>query len=344
MASFEPTAGRATGRLKLGDAAIFTCLVGGVAAISTAGIALPVKNVGFPKDWMAAVPLGLLEQAPRPVAAPALAAPGAAVLRPETVRSQFSAAVGVPAARNAGLAGPALAAPLRVVQARPTALSLVTQQQLGIRDSAKMSLPPVTGITPGELAKPVVTELTQTKASDLLPGVTGLPLEEPASASLAANLPIEAAARQAVSGPQRLSLISGSEVAGFDLGKIRGSALRPAANLAKPASGPAGSVQAGSSPQRDVVIGDALFHQVGLTVGGSPALSVAVRIGDDMKPSIKVADLLGLVANQLDPESAARFAAAASAQDFVSLATLREAGFSVAYNAAADSISIAAGN
>lgn len=344
MPSFEPTAGMATGRLKFGDAAIFTCLVGGVAAISTAGIALPVKNVGFPKDWMVTAPFGLLVQAPQPAAAPALAAPGVVVLRPETARSQFSAAVSVPAARNADLAGPALAGPLRVVQARPTALSLVTQQQLGIRDSAKMSLPPVSGITPGDMTKPVEAELAQSKASDLLPGVASLPLEEPASASLAASLPIGAAAVQAAPGPQGLSLISGSEVAGFDLGKIRGSVPLPAANLAKPSSGLAGGVQAGSNPQRDVVIGDALFHQVGLTVGGSPAQSVAVRIGDDMKPSIKVADLLGLVASQLDPESAARFAAAASAQDYVSLATLRAAGFSVAYNAAADSISIAAGN
>ena len=63
-----------------------------------------------------------------------------------------------------------------------------------------------------------------------------------------------------------------------------------------------------------------------------------------MKPSIKVADLLGLVAAQLDQDSAARFTAAASAQEYVSLANLREAGFTVTYNAAADSISIGAGN
>ena len=61
-----------------------------------------------------------------------------------------------------------------------------------------------------------------------------------------------------------------------------------------------------------------------------------------MKPSIRVGDLLGLVADRMDPASANRFATAASADEYVSLAALRASGFNVSYNAGTDSISISA--
>jgi hypothetical protein len=88
------------------------------------------------------------------------------------------------------------------------------------------------------------------------------------------------------------------------------------------------------------VVGNAVYHQVSVIVAGSDGKSADVRIGADMKPSIKVGDLLGLVSDRMDPDSAARFAAASSAGDYVSLATLRAAGFDVSYNAGTDSISI----
>ncbi|MBS0474842.1 MAG: hypothetical protein JSR28_06805, partial [Proteobacteria bacterium] len=64
--------------------------------------------------------------------------------------------------------------------------------------------------------------------------------------------------------------------------------------------------------------------------------------GPDMKPSIKVADLLGLVSAQMDPDALARFSMASSAGEYVSFATLRNAGFDISYNAGTDSIAISA--
>ena len=145
---------------------------------------------------------------------------------------------------------------------------------------------------------------------------------------------------------QPLRLINSPQLRKFDLARIHAPVRTPSAALsAAPAtakSGQAGKVRNGGA--KDKLVGDVVFHRVVVTVAGSPARPLDVRIGADMKPSIKVGDLLVLVSDRMDPASANRFASAASADEYVSLAALRAAGFSVSYNAATDSISIGAGD
>ncbi len=93
---------------------------------------------------------------------------------------------------------------------------------------------------------------------------------------------------------------------------------------------------------KDRVIEGVVFHPIMVSVAGSSPKRLDVRIGADLRPSIKVGDLLGLVSDRMDPASANRFASAASAEEYVSLAALRASGFNVTYNAGADSISITA--
>lgn len=343
MPSSEPTAGPGTGRLSLGDVTIFTCLVGGVAAISTAGIAFPIESVGFSEGWLASGPFSKSAKAPQQAPGVALAAASAPRPRGQTTGQTLAAGVLAAPLKEMAITGPVLAAPLRIVQARPTALSLVTDMQLGIRDQFGLRLPPASDATTNSEDAPGRAELAQSSSIEFAPGSV-TPPQSLGTAGLAASASTAETVPASNPGIAGLGIIEASEVSNFDLGKVRGSAGGLTSSLAKVPSVPNGNAAPTTGLQRDTVVGDALFHQVGLTVAGSSAQSVAVRIGDDMKPSIKVADLLGLVAAQLDPDSAARFTAAASAQDYVSLATLRDAGFTVTYNAAADSISIGAGN
>lgn len=339
--SVSRAAGETTfGRITLGNVAIFACLAGGAAAISSAGVAFPIKNVGFSGDWMSKALFAEVPGNAEPVRGANLAVKRAVVVVP-AVPAGVIAGLSLPDAQPIAAQAVLAPSPARLVQARPSALSLVTEMQTGVRDpfgnrrAAAIDseiLNPAAG-APAALAgsaspTPAYGERTPVQSDD--------------SASLAASHAIPQGIEQSASPEARLDLIAGPEIAGFDLARVRGSTPTTSAALAKPATKPLAAAKAGASLPRDHAVGDAIFHQVGLSVGGSPAQAISVRIGSDMKPSIKVADLLGLVADQLDPDSAARFTAAASAQDYVSLATLREAGFQVAYNAAADSISISA--
>ena len=158
------------------------------------------------------------------------------------------------------------------------------------------------------------------------------------------TLHVETALQKAEAKPapavQPLRLINSPQLRKFDLARIHAPARTPTASLspATAKSGQAGKVRI--TGVKDRLVGGAVFHQVTVTVAGSSAKPLDVRIGADMKPSIKVGDLLGLVSDRMDPASAARFAAAASAGEYVSLARLRASGFNVSYNAATDSISI----
>ena len=154
-----------------------------------------------------------------------------------------------------------------------------------------------------------------------------------------------AAAKPAPAAPP-LRLINSPQLRKFDLARIHNPARTPAPAPA-PALAPATAKpsQAGKlriAPVKDRLVGGVVYHQLAVTVAGSPAKALDVRIGADMIPSIRVGDLLGLVSDRMDPASAARFAAATSAGAYVSLATLRSSGFSVSYNAGSDSISISA--
>lgn len=330
------------GRITLGNVAIFACLAGGAAAISSAGVAFPIKNVGFSGDWMSKALFVDASRKTEQVHSAKLA-----------VKAAAPSASGRPKAPDDGLSlratplNPAqvvlVSTPVRLVQARPSALSLVTEMQTGVRDPFGIRRVTATDAVDAEALNPAVAvpaALVTPQISNVAPGLSSSVEVIDAAPLTSSHAPV--ALQQPGAAEPKLELIGGSEIAGFDLGKVRGSTPTSAAALAKPAAKAAIAAKPGASQPRDLSVGDAIFHQVGLSVGGSPAQAISVRIGSDMKPSIKVADLLSLVASQLDPDSAARFATAASAQDYVSLATLREAGFQVSYNAAADSIAISA--
>ena len=187
--------------------------------------------------------------------------------------------------------------------------------------------------------------VVQTLARAPEPAVAPDPVVSKLSVTSAA-LPVETAFHKAdakpAPAPQPLRLINSPQLRKFDLARIHSPARTPTAALA-PA--PAKPSQAGTvriAPVKDRLVGGIVYHQVAVTVAGSSAKALDVRIGADMIPAIKVGDLLGLVSDRMDPASAARFAAAASASEYVSLASLRASGFTVSYNAGTDSISIAA--
>lgn len=147
-------------------------------------------------------------------------------------------------------------------------------------------------------------------------------------------------------GPQAppVRIIAVPELRGFDIALLPPGTRQPLPAIANPAVPPAPIRKAAAPGTGDKLVDGVVFHRVSLSIGGFDAKTVDVRIGSDMKPSIKVGDLLGLVADRMDPESVARFSAATAAGEYVSFATLRAAGFDVSYNAGADSISITAGN
>ncbi len=310
----------------LGQMAIATVLVGSAAALSSAGIAVPVNHVGFDsgKDARAFTASSLLP-ATAPMQAPA----------------EFK--LPLPFVTNA-------AAPRITVAARIP--------RIGLIEPAKTKAAPV------PQSQGLVVELAPKIA--VVPGpqvVVPLPVEAPVAALAVPSAPLAAAlaapAGLAVSAPVAapeisplgdqaklvpaaapLRLVNPPELRGFDLARMGRSVKSVPAGIVKPNAKPASSGKLDSLSSKSTVVGDVIFHQLTVTVAGAGEKTVDVRIGGDMKPSLKVGDLLGLVSDRMDPDSAARFAAASSAGDYVSLATLRAAGFDVAYNAGADSISI----
>ena len=142
---------------------------------------------------------------------------------------------------------------------------------------------------------------------------------------------------------QPLHLVSSPQLRKFDLARIHVLPPAPPATLAPSRARPDRLGNVRHAGAKDRLVEGTVFHRVTVTVAGSALRTLELKIGADMKPSIKVGDLLGLVSDRMDPASVARFESAASAQVYVSLADLRAAGFNVSYNAGADSISITAG-
>lgn len=140
-------------------------------------------------------------------------------------------------------------------------------------------------------------------------------------------------------------LINRAEFKSFDLARVAGSRGPGTTELVPAArSRPLGATATGSgSPGKDRVLDESLIHVTGVTLGGHSAGTIDVRIGADMKPSVKVGDLLALVASQMDPDTVARLSVASGASEYVSFTTLRAAGFDVSYSAGSDSISIDVG-
>lgn len=214
---------------------------------------------------------------------------------------------------------------------------------------------PVAGSTPGAAAwqsKRIDLAITMPATMTVFanaPETVVAPAQVPSKlAATSGPVPVAASLQKAAARPvaaaPTVRLINSPELRKFDLARIHVPARTPAAALARPAAKPAQVGKVRVTGATDKLVGDVVFHQVTVTVAGSPAKPLDVRIGADMKPSIRVGDLLGLVSDRMDPASAARFASAASADEYVSLAALRAAGFSVSYNAGTDSISIGPGD
>ena len=163
-----------------------------------------------------------------------------------------------------------------------------------------------------------------------------------ASGTLPAATSLQPAAAKPAPAAQPLRLINSPQLRKFDLARLHVPAGTSTAALARPVAKPVQAGKIRTTGAKDKLVGDVVFHRVTVTVAGSTAKPLDVRIGADMKPSIRVGDLLGLVSDRMDPVSANRFATAASADEYVSLAALRASGFNVSYNAGTDSISISA--
>jgi len=136
-------------------------------------------------------------------------------------------------------------------------------------------------------------------------------------------------------------LVSSPELKRFDLARYRGSADRESVALAASTAKRAQSTEGRGATR---LIDNTVYHDASVRIAGQEAGGISVRIGPDMQPSVKVGDLLGLVSTQMEPDELARFSAATSAGEYVSFSMLRSAGFSVDYNAAADSIAINLGS
>ncbi|MDE2437251.1 MAG: hypothetical protein KGM49_13430 [Sphingomonadales bacterium] len=237
---------------------------------------------------------------------------------------------------------PAIAShPYVVRNALPTAARRVVEP---VEMVAKTDAMPITQAGPetalASVASPVAptpVALVETAAKPTAIAPTATPilpsLSQPAPAVAAAPV---AAVPAPIAEP--LKIVSSPELRRFDLARFAPSAKTRPAHLAAAKSRT--TAVAAKTHAVDQLIDGVVFHQTSILVAGHPGGDIAVRIGSDMKPSVKVADLIGLVSAQMDPDSVARFSLASSAGEYVSFATLRSAGFEVSYNAAADSIAI----
>ncbi|AIT78890.1 hypothetical protein [Novosphingobium pentaromativorans] len=142
------------------------------------------------------------------------------------------------------------------------------------------------------------------------------------------------------------------EVRQFDLAKLaparqpaRNSGVSPLraqnptdAGLAKPRMEKAPKL----AKVPDRVVGDHIMHVAGLSLEGMPAGSLTVRIGMTGDLSVKLADLLAPVKDQMAPETFERLASSSAAADYVSFADLRAAGFDIRYDAGGDRLMVSA--
>ena len=150
--------------------------------------------------------------------------------------------------------------------------------------------------------------------------------------------------------PQPFGLFSGAkEVREFDLAKI-GGAKSISDDLARPAGSAIAPAQAAGrvgnlskvSKIPDRIVGDYILHVAGLSLEGMPSGNLSVRIGMGGDLSVKLADLLLPVRDQMAPEAFQRLANSSAASEYVSFAQLRAAGFDIRYDAGSDRLMVSA--
>ncbi|CDO36729.1 hypothetical protein [Novosphingobium sp. KN65.2] len=212
----------------------------------------------------------------------------------------------------------------------PSAAHLVATAPLHPDATLKVVAPPIP-----QTAVPVPTPTEQSLASGAKPDIGPAPSTGP------------------LSGTDGLGLFSQSEeVRDFDLAKLT-PARRPirksgmatiqaqstgSAELAR--SRPEYATKVAKVPDR--IVGDHILHVAGLSLEGMPAGSLTVRIGMTGDLSVKLADLLAPVKDQMAPETFDRLASSAAAADYVSFADLRAAGFDIHYDAGGDRLMVSA--
>lgn len=303
----------------LGAFALAACLAGGTATQNHAGVPRAIDTARFGSGWAAGAP----RQPDRAISAMA------ATLTPPAPARAFSAPR-VPVAAVA----PEKPRLIRAVTSKQTTAARPAPKP-AVERAAALALPasariPASANSATPLPASVVPSI-ETAPTATLASVTAPP---PVAMSAAVKT-IETVPAPMDSAP--LQLVSSPELRRFDLAKFSSASPRPA-RLA--ASRKAASAPSAKARPADRLIDGVVYHHASVEVAGQAGGDIAVRIGPDMKPSVKVADLLGLVSAQMDPETLARFQLASSAGEYVSFAALRTAGFDVKYNAAADSIAI----
>ena len=302
----------------LGTFALAACLAGATATQNHAGVPRAIGTARYAGGWEAGAP----RQPDRTIAAMAATLVPAAAAKPiGTVRH-------APLREHRRLAQPVKARDTKPIEPLPTSRSAAVRiADLALPSSAPLvvqveSAAPLPGTAASIGAVPPPAELATVSASAAVP-------------TTAVARTIDDAQPQTDSAP--LKLVNSPEIRRFDLAKFTKAPPR-AAKLAASRK-PSANASAKARPA-DRLIDGVVYHHASVEVAGQAGGDIAVRIGPDMKPSVKVADLLGLVSAQMDPDALARFHLASSANDYVSFATLRSAGFEVKYNAAADSIAI----
>lgn len=303
----------------LGAFALAACLAGGTATQNHAGVPRSIDVARFAAGWEAGAP----RQPDRTISAlaatlapPAAAAPPGAVSRVpvQPAPARLAAAQRSMAAAPRRMAVPTSATP-PVERAAALAAAAVAVPA-GIKENAA---PMTDAASPGVAAQPI---------ADLAAVPVATPVAQTAMVRTIEPAPAE---------PAPLQLVDSPELRRFDLARFSKAPPRPAKlGAARKASAPL----AGKTRTPDRLIDGVVYHHASVEVAGQSGGEIAVRIGPDMKPSVKVADLLGLVSAQIDPDTLARFQLAGSASEYVSFTALRSAGFEVKYNAAADSIAI----
>lgn len=209
-------------------------------------------------------------------------------------------------------------------------------------DAIRIVLPPAAGELDTSGAMPPQATLASI--------ATAQPATLPDEHSLVSNSRPQAspASLSATTGGQPLALLSApKEVQEFDLAKL-GSAKSLSDDLARSAADviaavkPAGRVGDLSKVPKvpDRVVGDHILHVAGLSLEGMPSGHLSVRVGMSGDLSVKLAELLVPVQDQMAPDAFQRLANSSAASEYVSFAQLRAAGFDIRYDAGSDRLMV----
>ncbi|WP_296677988.1 hypothetical protein [Novosphingobium sp.] len=326
MPTISPSVLLFSGRPTLGAVAFAACLAGGTSTQNMAGTPRPVDNATYAKGWQ-------------------YGASRAPVVAVDVLRQQLTMAPSIaPVARLASVAPkPDLRARIQRVVRDPVGFQplAITSATINPLVASAPSVPAGLGSDLAISAEPAVTAavIANPAAPIAEVAVPIADLVNPVSTSAVGSAPAIAAyvpPPALVATPAPLKIVSSPELRHFDLAAFRKPAVKPGAL----AGSRKGAVLAAKTSLKSRLVDDIIFRQTPVSIAGQSGGEITVRIGPDAKPSVKVADLLGLVSGRLDPDTMARFSLASSAGEYVSFATLRSAGFDVSYNAAYDSIAI----